>query len=113
MDSGLRRKDMADGWVRWPGLDANAPQLIPLPKSCSILRPSLRMGGLQANSGGVSRVGVLPLPQVRVRPQPGERPLARIPHRSKNRHSEAASVSCFYLLRGESRLGVRSAVTDR
>ena len=54
MTSGLRKNDALI-------------HLIPLPKSSCILPPSPRMGGLQANSGGVSRVGALPLPQVRVR----------------------------------------------
>jgi hypothetical protein len=60
---------------------------------------------------GVSRVGVLPLPQVPRPLRQGERPLER--YSSKNRHPETASVSCFYYLRGESRLGVRSFFGNR
>jgi hypothetical protein len=74
------------------------PQFIPLfpgPKTSRILPPSLRVGGLQANSGGVSRAWLLPVAQVRVRPQRGERPRCAIPGCSKNRHPEAVSVSLF------------------
>src|SRR5688572_28233724 len=66
------------------------------------------MGGLQANSGGVSRAWPLPAAQVRVRPQRGERPRRAIPDCSKNRRPEAAIVSYLLTLRGESRLGARS-----
>jgi hypothetical protein len=41
-------------------------RLIPVCAASIKLAPSPRMGGLQANSGGVSRVGALPPPQVRV-----------------------------------------------
>ena len=47
---------------------------IPVPKTSRILPSSPRTGGLQANSGEVSRVGALPLPQVPGRPHRGERP---------------------------------------
>ena len=57
--------------------------------------PSPRMGGLQANSGGVSRVGALPLPQVPRPLRQGERPRAR--YSSKNRRPEAVSVSLLKL----------------
>src|SRR5690606_34793018 len=52
------------------------PELSPLsppPKPARILPPSPRMGGLQANSGGVSRVWSLPAAQVPVRPCGDER----------------------------------------
>ena len=75
--------------------------LIPVPKTSRILPPSPRMGGLQANSGGVGRVGALPLPQVRVWPAGERDPSPRIRDCSKNRHPEAASVS--YLITYEAK----------
>ena len=58
------------------------PQIYPSyppPQNRAYPLPSLRMGGLQANSGGVSRVGALPLPQVRVRTEACARPARAVP----------------------------------
>ena len=48
-------------------------KLIHAPKSSLILSPITRRGGLQANSGRVSRVGLSPVPQVPSRPRRDER----------------------------------------
>ncbi len=63
--------------------------------------PITPRGGLQANSGGVSRVGALPLPQVRVRTEACARlaravPKTGTPRRSTSQflfYSEASAVS--------------------
>jgi hypothetical protein len=65
------------------------------------------MGGLQANSGGVSRARVLPLAQVRDLAAAWRAIMLRENRDcSKNRHPEAVVVS-FYISRGDNRLGAR------
>ena len=49
------------------------PQNLPYPS------PVTPHGGLQANGGGVGRVGVLPLPRVRVRTEACARPARAVP----------------------------------
>ena len=71
----------------------NLSILSPPQKPRAYSSPSPRTGGLQANRGGVSRVGALPLPQVRVRTEACARPG---PYCSKNRHPETAFVSYLY-----------------
>ena len=55
--------------------------------------PSLRMGGLQANSGGVGWVEDASSTGSTLRLRQGERPLG--PDSSKNQHPEAVFVSLF------------------
>jgi len=85
--------------------------LIPLPKTSRIILPSPRMGGLQANSGGVGRVGALPLPQVRVTAGWGERPQSANPGLFQKPAPRGGFRLIFIYLRGESRLGVRPSMT--
>jgi hypothetical protein len=103
------------GWVPPPfqgearrGYSSFQPKLIPAPKSSRILhaitphgRPAGERWWGEPGGGFASPTGPSAAPS-------GRTNLLRVPHCSKNRHPEAASVSCFYLLRGESRLGVRS-----
>ena len=69
--------------------------------------PITPRGGLQANSGGVGPGGGFASPTGSRFGRAGQMTPGRRA-RSKNRRPETASVSYFYLLRGESRLGVRS-----
>src|SRR5690606_12351846 len=84
-----------------------SPPPAPVPYCC----PSPRMGGLQANSGGVSRVWSLPAAQVPVRPCVGERPRAAVQFQKPA--PRGGFVSLFYFTRGESRLGVRPSIDNR
>ena len=70
------------------------PNLSPSPKPVAHSSPSLRMGGLQANSGGVSRARALPLAQVR-EPAAAWQAFMLRDNRScsKNRRPEATVVS--------------------
>src|SRR5688500_6540652 len=69
------------------------------------------MGGLQANSGGVSLVWSLPAAQVRVRPQRRERPPRAIPGCAKNRRPETASVSYFFTYEAKAVSGSARSLT--
>ena len=91
-----------DGPVSMGGYDATYPSY---PPGQILLHtpPITPRGGLQANSGGVSRVGALPLPQVRVRAEACARPPVLF-QKPAPRDGERLTIK---LLRGVSRLGVR------
>ena len=102
-DGGGRR-----GW----GHTNKSIHLIPAPKTARILLPSLRMGGLQANSGGGRRAQQSSLAQVRgtgrlLRAFAVRDP--RVPFQ-KPAPRDGQRLS-FYLLRGVCRLGVRLYTT--
>ncbi len=80
--------------------------LSPSPKPVAHSSPSPRMGGLQANSGGVIRARALPLAQVRV-PAAAWRAFMLRDNRncSKNRRPEAAIVSFLNFQRRQSSRG--------